>query len=99
MDKIGLIIEKRMNQHKLGESARAGQIILQANKLLHQKLECEDAEVRAFRFKEGVLYVGTVGSAWSQEVFHQQANLMKEIRAKHGQKSISKIVIKSLTTN
>ena len=96
MDKIGVVINKRLNQHKLGDTARASEILLKANKLLQQKLSCADDEVRAFRLKEGVLYVGTVGSAWSQEVFHQQEGLIKEIREEHGQKSVSKIVIKSL---
>ena len=99
MDKIGAIIGKRLNQHHLGESARAAQIIVKANQLLQKKLACEEDEVRAFRLKDGILYVGTVGSAWSQEVFHRQADLLREIREEHGQKSVLKIVIKSLTTN
>ena len=99
MDSIGNIIGKRLNQHKLGESARASQIIVGANRFLHRRLECEEDEVRAFRLKDGVLYVGTVGSVWSQEVFHRQAELMKEIRREHGEKAVLKIVIKSLTSN
>ena len=99
MDKIGDIIGKRLNQHRLGESARASQIIGRANRFLQKSLECGEDEVRVFRFKDGVLYVGTVGSAWSQEVFHRQAELMKEIREEYGQKSVLKIVIKSLTIN
>ena len=99
MDRIGTIITKRLNQHKLGESAKASEILLKANDCLQKKLQCSDDEVRAFRLKDGVLYVGTVGSAWSQEVFHQQQGLMKEIRKEHGQKSVLRIVIKSLTTS
>lgn len=99
MDKIGNIIGKRLNQHKLGESARASQVLLKANHLLREKLQCEEEEVRAFRLKDGVLYVGTAGSAWSQEVFHRQADLLREIREEHGPKSVLKIVIKSLTIN
>lgn len=99
MDKIGDIIGKRLNQHHLGESARAAQVILRANEFLKKSLQCDDSEVRAFRLKEGILYIGTVGSAWSQEVFHQQKHLMKEIREEYGAKSILKIVIKGLTMN
>ncbi|MFH0838519.1 MAG: DciA family protein [Patescibacteria group bacterium] len=99
MDRIGAIIGKRLNQHKLGESARASEIVHRANKLLQEKLQCGDDEVRAFRLKDGILYVGTVGSAWSQEVFHHQEGLINEIRKAHGTKSVLKIVIKSLTSS
>jgi hypothetical protein len=99
MDQIGNIINKRLNQHKLGESARAAEIIVKANKHLQEKLQCEDDEVRAFRLKDGVLYVGTVGSVWSQEVFHHQKDLMDEIRKEHGPKSVLRIAIKSLTSS
>lgn len=99
MDKIDVIIGKRLNKHKLGESARAAEIIVKANHLLQKKLQCQEDEVRAFRLKEGVLYVGTVGSAWSQEVFHMKEGMMKEIRDSHGENSVIKIVIKSLTSN
>jgi len=99
MDKLGEIINKRLNQHKLGDTARASEILHNANKSLQNRLQCSDDEVRAFRLKDGILYVGTVGSAWSQEVFHQQEGLMKEIREEHGPKSVLRIVIKGLTTS
>jgi hypothetical protein len=99
MDKLGIIITKRLNQHKLGDTAKASEILHKANASLQKRLQCADDEVRAFRLKDGVLYVGTVGSAWSQEVFYQQEGLMEEIRKDHGQKSVLRIVIKSLTTS
>ncbi|MBN2307053.1 DUF721 domain-containing protein [Candidatus Peregrinibacteria bacterium] len=99
MDHIGAIIGKRLNQHHLGESARASQILVKANQFLQKRLQCEEDEVRAFRLKDGVLYIGTVGSVWSQEVFHEQEAMMKKIREEHGAKSVLKIVIKSLTTD
>lgn len=99
MDKLGDIIGKRLNQHKLGDAARASEIVYHANVSLHKRLNCTDDDVRAFRLKDGVLYVGTIGSAWSQEVFHQQEGLLEEIQKQHGPKSIVKIVIKGLTSN
>lgn len=99
MDKIGIIVNKRLNQHKLGDTARASEILHKANESLQKKLQCSDDEVRAFRLKDGILYIGTVGSVWSQEVFHQKEGLMEEIRKQHGPKSVIRIVIKSLTTN
>jgi len=99
MDKIGDIVGKRLNQYKLGESARAAQIVMRANELFQGQLGCSEEEVRAFRLKDGVLYVGTVGSVWSQEVFQRQTGVMDEIRREHGSKSVLRIVIKSLTSN
>lgn len=99
MDKLGTIIAKRLNQHKLGDTAKAAEILYKANVSLQKRLQCSDDEVRAFRLKDGVLYIGTVGSAWGQEVFYQQEGLMEEIRKDHGQKSVLRIVIKGLTTS
>jgi len=99
MDKIGIIISKRLNQHRLGDTAKASEILYKANESLQKKLQCSDDEVRAFRLKDGILYIGTTGSAWSQEVFYQQERLMEEIRKDHGPKSVIRIVIKGLTTN
>ncbi len=98
MDKLSEIIRKRLNQHKLGDTARASEILYNANKSLQSRLQCSDDEVRAFRLKDGILYIGTVGSAWGQEVFYQQEGLMEEIRKQHGPKSVIKIVIKGLTS-
>lgn len=99
MDKIGDIIGKRMNQHNLGESARASAVIHKANVFLQGRLQCTEDEVNVFRLKDGVLYVGTVGSVWSQEVFHRQEELMEEMQKEHGPKTVLKVVIKSLTSN
>lgn len=98
MDKLGEIINKRLNQHKLGDSARASEILHLANFSLQKRLECGDDEVRAFRLKEGALYIGTAGSVWSQEVFHRREELMEEIRQKYGQKAVSRVIIKGLTS-
>ncbi len=99
MDKLGEIINKRLNQHKLGDAARASEIVHHANVSLQKRLQCSDDEVRAFRLKDGILYVGTAGSAWGQEVFYQQEGLMEEIRKQHGSKSVIRIVIKGLTSS
>jgi hypothetical protein len=98
MDKISVIIGKRLNQHHLGESARASAILHKANAFLQGRLQCTESEVSAFRLKDGILYIGTAGSAWSQEVFHRQEELMDAVRTEPGQKAILKIVIKGLTT-
>lgn len=99
MDKIGDIVGKRLNQHKLGDTARASEILHKANRSLHEKLQCSDEEVKAFRLKDGILYIGAVGSAWSQEIFHQREQLLDEIRREHGDKAVIRIVIKGLTSS
>lgn len=99
MDKINLIINKRLNQHKIGDTARAAEILHKANIFFQKKLSCSTDEVKAFRLKEGVLYVGTAGSAWSQEVFHHCEGLMEEIRRDYGQKAILRVLIKGLTSD
>ena len=98
MDQIGMIVGKRLNQHKLGESARASQILLQANTFLKERLDCDEGDVCAFRLKDATLYIRTAGSVWSQEVFFLQEDLMKDIRKIHGLQSVLKVVIKSLTS-
>ena len=99
MDKIGDIIGRRMNQHNLGESVRASAVIHKANTFLQGRLQCTEDEVNAFRLKDGVLYIGTVGSVWSQEVFHHQEELKEEMQKEHGPKAVLRVVIKSLTSN
>lgn len=97
MDKLSDLLGRRLNQHRLGDSARAAAILSAANKLLQAKLECQDDEVRAFRLDQGVLYVGTSNSVWGQEVWARQEELMAEIHQEYGKNSLSKIVIKGLT--
>lgn len=99
MDKIGDLVSKRLNQHKLGESARASLVVNRANQFLQKKFPDSENEVNAFRLKDGVLYVGTAGSVWSQEVWAEQENLLAELRKEYGQKSVIKILIKGLTSS
>jgi len=98
MDKIGDLIGRRLNQHKLGESAKASLVVSKANDFLWKKLPDSEEEVRAFRLKDGVLYIGTVGAVWSQEVHGLKEKLMDEIHHEHGKNSVLRVVIKGLTT-
>lgn len=99
MDKIGDIIGKRLNQHRLGESARAALILKGVNSFLQNRLRCSESEVNAFRVKDGTLYIGTYGAAWSQEVFLRQEELVSQVRREYGPKSVLRVIIKSLTTD
>ena len=98
MDKIGDLIGKRLNQHNLGESARAAMVVAKANCFLREKFPESEDDFRAFRLKDGILYIGAHGAVWSQELSGHRGELMRAIHDEYGQKSVLKIVIKSLTT-
>jgi len=97
MEKIGILINKRMNQHKLGESARASQLVHRANQLLSKWLKTEDHEVRAVTVKNGVLSINVNSSVWSQEVWGVKQKLLREIQSEYGKEKLNKIVTKTLT--
>ena len=55
----GIIINKRLNQHQIAQSARASEIVFKANQHINKWLKCETDEARAMTLKDGVLWVGT----------------------------------------
>jgi len=93
---LGKIIEKRLNQHKLGDSARASQVINLANNFLEEHFKnCSD-DLRALTLKDGVLKIGSRSSVLSQELWHHQEVLLQKIRSSYGVKVVNKILITSL---
>ncbi len=96
MDKIGNLVNKRLNQHHLGESARASAVVHRANSLITQKLNDAEEDVRAFRLKDGVLWINTTSAVWSQEVWGIQENLKDDIQKEFGKTVVSRIVIKTI---
>ena len=99
MEKFSHLITVRLNQHKLGDSARASEVIYKANQHLSKTLCCEENEVRATKLEQGVLWVGVLNSVWSQEVFSSSSTLLKVLQGDYGDKMVQKIRIKSLTTS
>src|SRR5688500_3821210 len=97
MQKLTDLIEKRLNQHKLGDSAKASHIIHLANRFLYEKFKMGASEIRALVVKEGTLSIGTVSSVWSQEIWSYQETLLKKIRQECGEKSVVKILITGLS--
>lgn len=97
MDKLTHLIGKRLNQHKLGNSAHASLVVNLANQLLHDRFKVDDTCVQALTLKEGILKIGTISSVWNQELWAYQAELLGELQRQYGQKSVVKIVITSLT--
>jgi len=96
MDKLINIVDKRLNQHRLGDSASASQIIFRVNQLLTDKFGSTEAEVKALTLKDGTLKIGTVSSVWSQELWAYQEPLIQLIQKEYGPKSVIKILISGL---
>jgi len=98
MEQLGDLIGKRLNQHKLGEAARASMVLNKANIFLQNKFPNAEGEVNAFRLKNGTLFIGVMSSVWSQELWGYKEKLIEEIHNEYGKNSVIKVVIKSLTT-
>jgi len=98
MDKIGSLVSKRLNQHKLGEAARASMVLNKANIFLQNKFPNAEGEVSAYRLKNGILFIGVMSSVWSQELWGYKERLIEEIHNEYGKNSVIKVVIKSLTS-
>lgn len=96
MDKLTHLIGKRLNQHKLGESAHASLVVNLANQLLHARFKVDGTQMQALTLKEGTLKIGTTSSVLNQELWAYQSDLLAEIQKQHGQKAVLKIVITSL---
>ena len=98
MDKIGEIIGKRLNQHKIGESARASEVIYKANQFLVKTLKCEAEDARATSLKDGILWIGTGNAVWSQETQGIANPLLKKLQGEYGETYVKKIRIRSINT-
>ncbi len=97
MEQIGQIINKRLNQHQIGDSARASEVIFKANQYLSTWLKCEKEDVKAVLLKEGILHIGSASAVWSQETRNISDPLLKKLQDEYGKTYVKKILIKSLT--
>ena len=95
MDKIGNLIKVRLNQHKLGESAQASNIIHKANVYLGKLLNCSTQDVKAYRLSNGILSVRVDNAVWGQEVWGVSSKLLKELQKEYGKNLIKKILTSS----
>ena len=91
MDRIGNIIGIRLIQHKLGESARASEVIYKANEYLSKTLKCEAEDVRATSLKDGVLWIKVGSAVWGQETWGVTAPLLKKLHNEYGTNIVKKI--------
>ena len=95
MEKIAGIIGRRLNQHKLGESARASEVIYKANEYLSKTLKCEAEDVRATTLKDGVLWIKVGSAVWGQEAWGVTASLLKKLHGEYGNSIVKKIRTKT----
>jgi len=96
MDRIGDIIGKRLNHHQISDSARASEVVHKANQYLSQWLKCETGDARVTSLKDGILWVGTGNSAWSQETQGITSPLLKKLQDEYGKTYVKKIRIRSI---
>ena len=97
MEQIGNIIGKRLNQHKIAESARASEVVYKANQYLSQWLKCETVDARVTSLKNGILWVGTGNAVWSQETQGVASPLLKKLQDEYGKTYVKKIRIRSIS--
>jgi predicted nucleic acid-binding Zn ribbon protein len=96
MEQIGNIIGKRLNHHQISESARASAVVYKANQYLSTWLKCEKEDARATSLKDGILWIGTGNSAWSQEAQGVSSPLLKKLQDEYGKTYVKKVRIRSL---
>jgi len=97
MDKLSDLIQKRLNQHKIGDSALASEIVFKANQYISIWLKCEVDEVRAYKFQNGILHINVFNSVWSQEAWGISEKLLSKLKSDFSENFVKKIVIKCLT--
>lgn len=96
MDQIGNIIGKRLNHHQISESARASEVVYNANQYLAKTLKCEKEDAKVSSLKDGVLWIGTGNAGWSQEVYNISGPLLKKLQNEYGGIYVKKIRIRSV---
>lgn len=91
MQKLTDLIGKRLNQHKLGESAKAAEVIFAANQLIQGYFDVEPSEIEAIQLKNGVLLVRVASAVWNQEFWGYQEFLLADLRERFGSKLVQSI--------
>jgi len=94
MENLGELLKLRLNSHNLSASAHSATILLDANRLLLSLLPKAPASVKAYRLEQARLYVSAENAVLAQELWGIQAQLLGKLQASHGEKAVSKIIIK-----
>jgi hypothetical protein len=94
MENLADLLKLRLSSHNLSASAHSAQILLEANRLLPSLLKGMPVSVKAYRLEQTRLYVSADNAVLAQELWGIQAQLLKKLQASHGEKAVSKIIIK-----
>lgn len=94
MENLGDLLKIRLNAHHLSVPAQSATVLLDANRLLKGLLPQAPHSVKAYRLEQGRLYVSAENATLSQELWGVQAQLLQKLQASHGEKAVSKVVIK-----
>ena len=84
----------RLSAHNLSAPAQSSMVLLDANRQLKTLLPKAPDSVKAYRLEQGRLYVSAENAVLGQELWGIQAQLLQKLQASHGEKSVSKVVIK-----
>lgn len=99
MEKFNNLVFDRLKKHKIAPAALAAMVIDSANQKIKNELKAEPEEVKATQLKDACLIIGSSSSVWSQELWGFNESLISSLQEKYGEQVISKIRIKSLTTD
>ena len=94
MENLADLLKIRLSAHNLSAPAHSATILLDANRQLKNLLPKAPHSVKAYRLEQGKLYVSAENAVLGQELWGIQAQLLKNLQAAHGEKSVSKVVIK-----
>lgn len=94
MENLADLLKLRLNTHNLSASAQSAQILLDANRILLTLLPKGSETVKAYRLEQTRLYVSAENAVLAQELWGVQAQLLQKLQASHGEKAVSKIIIK-----
>ncbi len=97
MEPFKQLLQKRLNQHKLGASAQAAEALAFANRHFWEGLGWPADQVRALSVEKGVLWVGVSHAVWSQELAGAATKLLQILQEKWGADFIQKVRAKDLT--
>lgn len=94
MENLADLLKLRLNTHNLSASAQSATILLEANRMLSTLLPKGCDSAKAYRLEQTRLYVSAENAVLAQELWGIQAQLLSKLQASHGEKAVSKIIIK-----
>ncbi|PIZ73495.1 hypothetical protein COY07_01980 [Candidatus Peregrinibacteria bacterium CG_4_10_14_0_2_um_filter_43_11] len=98
MERLIDIAKKRLNQHRLGESAQAADVLFAAAAFLKNRFSIETDSVRPVQLSNTILWLSVKHAGWAQEVHGIADELLTQLQSRYGKKIITGIRTKYLTS-